>query len=98
MSDELVLCKHIFSNGTEFEFFIETQCEKCKRFRNGKCKIYNACWEARWNEDKFPYSYLLEYEHYAGKKCKMFTDKPIERKRKEHKIEGQESLFKEVEK
>lgn len=95
MTDKLVPCTCLFSNGTEFEFFIETQCEKCKRFRNGKCKIYNACWEARWNEDKFPYSYLLEYEHYAGKKCKMFTDKPIERKHREHKIEGQESLFKE---
>jgi hypothetical protein len=95
MSNELVPCKHIFSNGTEFEFFIETQCEKCKRFRNGKSKIYNACWEARYDEKKFPFKYLLEYECYAGKRCKMFTDKPIERKRREHIIEGQESLFKE---
>lgn len=98
MSDELVPCKRIFSNGTEFEIFIETQCEKCKRFRNGKCRIYNACWAARWDDKKFPFKYLLEYERYAGKKCKMFTDKPIERKRREHTIEGQESLFKEVEK
>lgn len=93
MSDELVPCKHIFSNGTEFEFFIETQCEKCTRFRNEKCKIYNACWEARWDKNKFPYEYLLEYEYYAGKRCKMFTDKPIERKRREYIIEGQEALF-----
>lgn len=96
MSDKLIPCKHIFSNGTEFEFFIETQCEKCKRFRNGKCKIYNACWEARWDENKFPYEYLLEYEHYAGMKCKKFTDMPIKRKRKAHNVEGQLNLFTEV--
>lgn len=93
MNDELMPCKRLFSNGMEFEYFIETQCEKCKRFRNGKCKIYNACCKARWDEKKFPFKYLLEYEHYAGKKCKMFTDEPIKRKRRENIIEGQESFF-----
>lgn len=93
MSDELVPCKRIFSNGMEFEYFIETQCEKCTRLRNGKCRIYNACWAARWDEKKFPYDDLLEYEHYAGKKCKKFTDEPIRKKRREHIIEGQETLF-----
>ena len=96
MSDELIPCRRLFSNGMEFEYFIETQCEKCKRFRNGKCKIYNACWDARWDEKKFPYEYLLEYEHYAGKRCKKFTDMPIKRKRKAHNVEGQLNLFAEV--
>lgn len=93
VSEELVPCKRIFSNGSEFEWFIETQCEKCRRFRNGKCKIYNACCAAMWNEKKFPYDYLMEYEHYAGKICKLFTDKPIKRKRREHIIQGQVCLF-----
>lgn len=93
MSDKLIPCRRLFSNGTEFEWFIETQCEKCKRFRNGKCKIYNACWDARWDENKFPYDDLLEYEHYAGKRCKKFTSEPIKRKRREHIIEGQGTLF-----
>lgn len=96
MSDELIPCRRLFSNGMEFEYFIETQCEKCTRFRNGKCRIYNACWDARWDEKKFPYDELLEYEHYAGKRCKMFTDKPIKRKRKAHNVEGQLNLFTEV--
>ena len=56
---------------------------------------YNACCAATWDEKKFPFKYLLEYEHYAGKICKMFTDKPIKRKRREHTIEGQESFIKE---
>ena len=86
---EPVPCTRIFSNGTEFEFFIEIQCAKCFRFRNGKCRIFNACMDARYDASKFPYSDLLEFEHYAGKRCKSFTDKPLERKRRNVQIVGQ---------
>ena len=58
---ELIPCKHIFSNGSEFEWFIETQCMKCKRLRNGKCRIYNACLDAQYDSSKFPYDDLLDY-------------------------------------
>lgn len=86
-------CKYPFSNGTEFEWFIETQCEKCKRFRNGKCRTYNACLYAIGDISKFPYDDLLDYVGgYAGKKCKRFTDKPIERKKREHIVSGQMKL------
>lgn len=44
-------------------------------------------------KDQMTNEYLLEYEHYAGKKFKMFRDEPIKRKRREHIIEGQEALF-----
>ena len=94
MSDvKTIPCKHIFSNGTEFEWFIETQCEKCKRLRNGKCRIYNACFDAQYDATKFPYDDLLDYDGgYAGKRCKHFTDKPIERKRRNHIVKGQLEL------
>lgn len=87
---ELIPCKHIFSNSSEFEWFIETQCMKCKRLRNGKCRIYNACLDAQYDASKFPYDDLLDYSGgYAGKQCKHFTDKPIERKRRNHIVKGQ---------
>lgn len=90
---ETVPCKHIFSNGSEFEWFIETQCMKCKRLRNGLCRIYNACLDAQYDVKKFPYDDLLDYaDGYAGKLCKHFTDKPIERKRRNRPIKGQLEL------
>ena len=83
-------CKHMFSNGMEFEWFIETQCMNCTRFRRGYCRIYNACEAARYDESKFPYDDLLDFAGgYAGKRCKHFTDKPIERKRRNRPIKGQ---------
>ena len=90
---EMIPCTSPFSNGTEFEWFIETQCERCTRLRNGQCRVYKACWYAYYGDmDKFPYNDLLEYKQYAGKKCKHWTDKPIEKKRKEHIIKGQISF------
>lgn len=87
---DLIPCKYIFSNGSEFEWFIETQCMKCKRLRNGKCRIYNACLDAQYDSSKFPYDDLLDYAGgYGGKRCKRFTDKPIERKRRNHIVKGQ---------
>lgn len=90
---DLIPCKRVFSNGTEFEYFIETQCEKCTRFRKGRCRIYNACWKARWDNKYFPFNDLLDYEGYAGKKCKRFTDEPIHYGKKPIKnIDGQLSM------
>jgi hypothetical protein len=86
---DLIPCRYVFCNGSEFEYFIETQCEKCTRFRKGRCKTYNACWNAMNDEKYFPFSDLLDIEGYAGKRCKHFTDKPIERKRRNHIVKGQ---------
>lgn len=86
---DLIPCKCVFSNGTEFEYFIETQCERCTRFRKGRCRIYNDCWRAMGSIKHFPFDDLLDIEGYAGKRCKCFTDKPIEHKRHNHPVDGQ---------
>lgn len=86
---ELIECKHMFSNGTEYELFLEDQCDVCTRFRNSRCRIYNAIEKARWDEKFFPYSDLMEYERYGGKVCKQFTtEKPVI-KRHRKQITGQ---------
>lgn len=83
-------CTTIFSNGMEYECFVEHNCERCTRFRKGKCKIFNACEQARFDKSKFPYEYLLDYESgLAGKECRLFTNMPAERKRKNKQIQGQ---------
>ena len=88
--DKTIPCERIFSNGTEFEWFLEQNCERCKRFRNGKCKVYNLCWDARFDKTKFPYEYLLDFASgLGGKVCKLFTDKPIKRKPKYKQVPGQ---------
>ena len=91
---ETIPCKHMFSNGTEFEWFIETHCEKCKRFRKGLCRVFIACCDARYDSNRFPYDDLLDYASgLGGKACKHFTDKPIERKRNKLPIDGQYSFI-----
>lgn len=86
---ELTECKSVFSNGTEYMWFLENQCERCTRFRNGRCRIYSAIEQARWDENCFPYADLMDYKGYAGKECKRFTtEKPaVQRQRKQ--IDGQ---------
>ena len=90
---ELVPCKHMFSNGSEYMHFIETQCDKCTRFKNGYCRTFRMTDKARWDEKYFPYDDLLEYEQYAGKVCKRFTtEKPKRKKSVRKEIEGQISI------
>lgn len=90
---ETIPCTRMFSNGTEYEWFIETQCANCKRFRKGRCRVYNACEDARFDSSRFPYDDLLDYaEGYAGKLCRHFTDQPIQRTRHETPIDGQMEL------
>jgi hypothetical protein len=85
-----VPCKRIFSNGTEFELFQEQQCDKCKRFRNGKCRIFNKIMLAMFDETQFPYDDLLDWDNgYGGKACKSFTDEPVKHIRQRKEIEGQ---------
>ena len=92
MDEELVPCKHMFSNGTEFAYFVETQCfNGCSYYRRHHCKILNAIEVARWiGESVFPFEWLLDWKHYAGKRCKRFSTEPIPRKQKTTRpIEGQ---------
>ena len=94
---ELIPCKSMFCNGTEFEWFIETQCEKCTKFRKGRCKTFRAICDARFDASRFQYSSLLDFaDGCAGKVCKAFTDEPIQRKRHDKPIAGQFELGKEL--
>lgn len=93
---DTIPCERIFSNGSEFEWFIETQCEKCTRFRNEQCRIYRACCAAMWDTSKFPYSDLLDFKDgVGGKLCKSFTTEPIKKKKKVHNCNGQLNFFNE---
>lgn len=90
---ELIPCKTMFSNGTECEWFIETQCLKCTKWRQERCKIYRAIQDARIFPDRFPYEYLLDYAGgYAGKRCKEYSDIPKVYKRHDKPIPGQYEL------
>lgn len=87
-----VKCTTMFSNGTEYEWFIEHYCMKCARYRKGYCRTYRRTEQARWDEKYFPYEDLLDHTRYAGKACKRFTEElpKVERHRKQ--VEGQVSV------
>ena len=82
MKHKMIACRHIFSNGTEFELFMESQCFKgCVHYRNDHCRILNRIYMAMWDENKFPFDDLLEFEGVGGKVCKKFTTEAIKRRK-----------------
>ena len=88
MRGDKIPCEHIFSNGTEFMLFMETQCWRgCTRYRNEKCRVLNAIHNAMFEEKYFPYDDLLDFEGYGGKICKHYTTEPL-KKRNKPKILG----------
>ena len=91
---KLIACRHIFSNGTEFELFME-RCFRCSRYRNDHCRILNACYKAMWNLDEFPYDDLMEWDNgYGGKSCRHYTEEPMSRKnRTARQTKGQMSFL-----
>lgn len=90
MADGLVPCTRMFSNGSEYEWFIENNCMNgCTRFRKGYCRIFRMTEKARFDPKYFPYDALLQYERYAGMECKHYTTAIPSRKRKPKLIEGQ---------
>lgn len=90
---EKVPCKHPFSNGIEYEMFLE-QCYSCSRYRAGRCRIIYACEKARFDIRYFPYDDLMEWSKgYGGKICRHYTQEPIKRTRTVKQCKGQESLF-----
>ena len=86
---ELQECKSMFSNGTEYMWFIEHQCDQCTRFRKGYCRTFRMMEKARWDEKYFPYSDLLEHPRYASKYCKRFTTEKLVKKWRRQPVEGQ---------
>ena len=85
---ELIDCTTMFSNGTEYEWFIEHNCESCSRFRNWQCAIVHKLENARFDETQFPYESLWDFKgHYGGKKCKEWSNQPIKRHRRN--VKGQ---------
>ena len=91
MMAELIPCTTMFSNGSEYEWFIENQCEKCTKFRKGYCRTYRMTEKARWDEKYFPYDDLQDIKGYAGKHCKRFTTE--KQKRQPRQCKGQLELY-----
>ena len=88
---ELVDCKTMFSNATEYMWFIEHNCDSCYRFRNWQCKIIHQLENARFDESAFPYDKLWDYDGgIAGKKCKERSTEPIKHHRRN--VKGQISM------
>lgn len=86
---ELVPCTTMFSNGTEYMWFIEQWCDRCTRFRKGYCRVFRMTEKARYDEKYFPYDQLMDYKKYAGKACKRFTEEKQTRTRHAQQIPGQ---------
>ena len=86
---ELIERKTMFSNGTEYEWFLEHNCFRCTRFRKGYCRTYRMTEKARLDEKYFPYDDLMDYKGYAGKECKRFTEEKPVKKWHRHEVEGQ---------
>lgn len=87
-------CTTMFSNGTEYEWFIENNCERdCKRFRKGRCAIRRRLEMARFEEKFFPYDSLLDFAGgYAGKVCKRYTTERQTRTHTTKPVAGQIAL------
>lgn len=81
-------CTHAFSSGTEFDIFMERCISGCTRYRNGKCRILNACMDARFDRDRFPYDDLRSGTAIT---CRHYTEEKRARNRKQ--IDGQMALF-----
>lgn len=91
MDKELVECTSMFSNGTEYMWFIEHNCDSCTRFRNWQCSIIHALENARFDESLFPYDKLWDFKGgYAGKQCKEWSNQPIKRHRRN--VKGQTKM------
>lgn len=91
MSEEWIDCTKLFSNGTEYEIFLE-RCEHCTRYRNMRCRILTACEMARFDEKYFPYKDLMDHARYGGKRCRHFTTEKPRRKKRVGSIEGQMTI------
>lgn len=89
-------CSYMFSNGTEYEIFLDMYCFKCKRFRNWHCKTVWAMEKARFEGEKaFPFSDLEQDKRMHWKYCKRFTEEPILRARRRMKkpLPGQKKIM-----
>lgn len=87
-------CKTPFSNGMEFEMFLELCESECKRYRNGKCKIINLCYKAMFDMKYFPYGELLDWDNgCGGKGCRSFTTETAYYRRRNKQCKGQYELF-----
>lgn len=98
MKHREIPCRHIFSNGTEFMLFQETQCwNGCVKYRNDHCRILNRIYDAMVDESKFPFDDLLDFEGCGGKKCKAFSTEATKARKNRHLQEERGQLsFKEL--
>ena len=94
---DMTECRHMFSNGSEYEWFLENQCYLCALFKKGHCRTFRMLEKARWDERFFPYSELMNYKGYGGKACKRFTTEKRHVVRTVKQIDGQMELPKQPE-
>jgi len=88
----LTECKHMFSNGTDYECFVFEFCENCTRFRNERCRIFNRLELARFDENVFPYNELAQYSQTGKIICKSFTtEKPVKKWHRKQ-VDGQTEM------
>ena len=90
--NKYIPCTTMFSNGSEYEWFIENYCMNCARYRKGYCRTYRRTEQARFDEKYFPYDDLLDHPMYAGKACKRFTKELPRVKRGRKQVAGQVSM------
>lgn len=72
----------VFSNGTEYECFLESYCLNCYRYKvdaddfpaRNSCRIEKAMAERRWN-DKIPWPKEIVQTETQWHHCPLFIDK-----------------------
>lgn len=77
------------SNGTEGMIFHDKFCEKCKKYRNGLCSIFNKSLTYSIDEKGYPKEWVYDLNNKPT--CTSFTDEIV--KRKKHFNENEISLF-----
>ena len=81
-----------FSSGTEYEFFLETHCYKCKKYKenkygfpetskNGGCPILDAMENARFDLNKFPSKDIVTVKDDNGKVLNWYECLKFEKRR-----------------
>ena len=92
----------MFSNGTEYEIFMERFCYRCSKYKSDKegipydnsCNIEKKIFESSFDSDKFPKDnvYWLEKQGHICNKYKDKIEQKQQKQRKVKQIDGQIAL------
>lgn len=67
------------SNGTEGMMFQDKFCNKCTKFRNGRCSIFNRSFFNDINDKNYPKEWV--YDENNKPTCTSFTTETVKRKK-----------------